>query len=157
MGVTHVQKNFLIWASILAVIDKISNFHEIAPNFTFPQISEFFKYICNFLDQLLYPYKFYGRGLSGILFFIFASCEPLTPLDSNISTQTSIKYPLKVKLIIINLPLTWLMYSALHQWIADSNTFFTGKPPLLFEMIIYWFFLKNVTFYLTKKLETRCK
>ena len=27
----------------------------------------------------------------------------------------------------------------------------------LFEMIIYWFFLKNVTFYFTKKLETRCK
>ena len=33
--------------------------------------------MCNFLDQLLYPYKFYGRDMSGILFFIFASCEPL--------------------------------------------------------------------------------
>ena len=32
------------------------------------------------LDQLLHPYKFYGRGISGILFFIFTSCEPLTPL-----------------------------------------------------------------------------
>ena len=36
-----------------------------------------FKYICNFLDQLLLPYKFYGGDMSGILFFIFTSCEPL--------------------------------------------------------------------------------
>ena len=36
-----------------------------------------FKYTCNFLDQLLHPYKFNGRDMSGILFFIFASCEPL--------------------------------------------------------------------------------
>ena len=32
----------------------------------------------HFLDQLLHPYKFHGRDMSGILFFIFASCEPLT-------------------------------------------------------------------------------
>ena len=31
-----------------------------------------------FLDQLLYPYKFHGRDMSGILFFIFASCESLS-------------------------------------------------------------------------------
>ena len=37
----------------------------------------FFKYICNFLDQLLHLYKFYGWDMSGKLFFIFASCEPL--------------------------------------------------------------------------------
>ena len=36
-----------------------------------------FKYICNFLDQLFDPYKFHGRNMSGILFFIFASCHPL--------------------------------------------------------------------------------
>ena len=28
-------------------------------------------------DELLHPYKFYGRDMSGILIFIFASCEPL--------------------------------------------------------------------------------
>ena len=39
-----------------------------------------FKYICNFLDQLLHPYKWYGSGMSGILFFIFATCEPLRPI-----------------------------------------------------------------------------
>ena len=33
---------------------------------------------CNFLDQLIHPYKFNGRDMSGILFFIFASCEPLS-------------------------------------------------------------------------------
>ena len=40
-------------------------------------------YICNFLDQLLHPYNFYGRDTSGILFFIFANCEPLSKLDMN--------------------------------------------------------------------------
>ena len=50
---------------------------------TLPQISHFHKnrnfssIICTFLDQLLHPYKFYGRDMSGTLFFIFASCEPL--------------------------------------------------------------------------------
>ena len=57
------------------------NFHDIAPNFTFSQISLFFKYICNFLEQLLHPYKFHGRDMSGILFFIFASCHPLMSID----------------------------------------------------------------------------
>ena len=75
--VTHVQKNFLNSSFNEAVIDKISNFHDIAPNFTFSQIS-FFKYVCNVLDQLLHPYKFYDRDMSGILFFIFASYEPLS-------------------------------------------------------------------------------
>ena len=71
-------KEFLNSTFNLAVIDKISNFNEIAPNFTFSQKSQFFKYICNFLDQLLHLYKFHGRDMWGILFFIFASCEPLT-------------------------------------------------------------------------------
>ena len=60
-----------------SVIDKISNFHEIAPNSTYSLKSYFFKYICNFIDQLLHPYKFHGRYMSGMLIFIFASCEPL--------------------------------------------------------------------------------
>ena len=36
-----------------------------------------FQVYLQLLDQLLHPYKFYGRDMSGILFFIFASCEPL--------------------------------------------------------------------------------
>ena len=71
-------KEFLNSSLNEAVIDKISNFHDIAPNVTFSQKSKFFKYICKFLDQLLHPYKSYGRDMSGILFFIFASCEPLS-------------------------------------------------------------------------------
>ena len=67
-------KEFLNSNLNYAVIDKISNVYEIAPNSTYSHI---FKYICNFLDQLLHPYKFHGRDMSGILFFIFASCEPL--------------------------------------------------------------------------------
>ena len=40
-----------------------------------------FQVFFQLLDQLLHPYKFYGRGMSGILFFIFASCEPLIRQD----------------------------------------------------------------------------
>ena len=60
-----------------AVIDKILNFHEIAPNFTHSQKSFLVEYNWNFLDQLLLPYKIYGRDMLGIYFFIFASCELL--------------------------------------------------------------------------------
>ena len=59
-------------------IDKISNFHQIAPNFTFSRKSYFCKYNWNFLDQLLQPYKFYSKDMLGVYFFIFASCEPLS-------------------------------------------------------------------------------
>ena len=38
------------------LLTKISNFHEIAPNFTYSQKSLF-------LDQLLLPYKFDGRDM----------------------------------------------------------------------------------------------
>ena len=72
-----MQKKFQIRTSIKQLLTKMSNFQDIAPNFTYSQKSYFFKYICNFLDQLLHPYKFYGRDMSGILFFIFASREAL--------------------------------------------------------------------------------
>ena len=48
----------------------MSNFHEIAPNSTYSQKSLFFKLIAFFSDQLLHPYKFHDRDMSGILFFI---------------------------------------------------------------------------------------
>ena len=57
-----LQKNFEIRASIKQLLTKYQIFTIL------PQISHF---------QLLHPYKFYGRDMSGILFFIFASCEPL--------------------------------------------------------------------------------
>ena len=54
---------------IQTVIDKISKFHEIAPNSTYSIKIVIFKYICNFLDQLLHPCKFHGRDMSGIYSF----------------------------------------------------------------------------------------
>ena len=70
-----------------AVNDKISNFHEIAQNSTYSHKLYFLKYICNFLDQLLHPYKCHGRDLSGIVFFIFASCKPLRQGGSDMESE----------------------------------------------------------------------
>ena len=41
------------------------------------------KYNWNFLDQPLLPYKFHGRDMWGMYFFIVASCEPLKANKSN--------------------------------------------------------------------------
>ena len=63
--------NFRIRASIKQLLTKYQIYTILPQNFTFSEYGKFFKYICNFLDQLLHPYKFYGRGMSGILFFHF--------------------------------------------------------------------------------------
>ena len=73
-------KEFLNSGFNSAVIDKISNFHDIAPNFTFSQKIVIFQV---YLQHLLHPYKVHGRDISGILFFIFASCEPLSNVLTN--------------------------------------------------------------------------
>ena len=63
------EKGFLDLNFNQAIIDKISNFHEIAPNFrTYSQKS----YLWKKIDQLLLPYTFYGRDMWGIYFFILA-------------------------------------------------------------------------------------
>ena len=49
-------KGFLDTNFNQAFIDKLSNFQEIAPNFTY-------SHDWNFLDQQLLPYKFYGRDI----------------------------------------------------------------------------------------------
>ena len=59
------------------------NFSRYCPKFHIFTKIVIFKYICNFLAQLLHPYKLYGRNMSGILFFIFASCEPLSYGDTH--------------------------------------------------------------------------
>ena len=75
--VTHVQENFQIRTSIKQLLTKYQIFTKL-PQIPHIHINRnFLKYICNFLDQLLHPYKFRGRDMSGILFFIFTSCEPL--------------------------------------------------------------------------------
>ena len=73
--VIYVQKNFKIRNLIKQLLTKYQIFTKLS------QISHIHKNRnCsnwNFSDQLLLPYKFYGRDMSGIYFFIFASCEPL--------------------------------------------------------------------------------
>ena len=58
---------------IFTILPQISHFHK---NRNFSSI------FATFLDQLLHPYKFYGRDMSGILFLISASCEPLNQQDN---------------------------------------------------------------------------
>ena len=67
-------KQLLTKYQIFTILPQISHFHKC---------HNFFKYFCNFLDQLLHPYKFHGRDMSGILFFIFASCHPLRMQHQN--------------------------------------------------------------------------
>ena len=77
-----------------AVTYKISNLLKIAPNFTYPQKSLFLKYNWNFLDQPLFPYKFYGWDMRGIYFLIFASCEPEPLSQHHWFLHTSFRTPL---------------------------------------------------------------
>ena len=70
------EKEFLDSNFNEAVINKISNFHEIAPNFTYSQKTQVLKYNWNFLDQQLLRHKFNGRDMNGMYFFSFASYEP---------------------------------------------------------------------------------
>ena len=75
---TCAKEFFLIRALIKQLLTEYQIFTIL------PQISHFHKYrnfssiFATFLNQLLHPYKFYGSDMSGILFFIFASCEPLS-------------------------------------------------------------------------------
>ena len=65
----------------------MSIFHNIAPNFTLLQKNIIFQVYLQLFRQLLHPYKFRGMDMSGILFFIFASCELLTLLYNSAWVQ----------------------------------------------------------------------
>ena len=71
-------KGFFDYEFNSADIDKISNFNEIASNFTYLWTSKFIKYNLTDTDHLLLISKFYGRGKSGMYFCIFGSRQPLT-------------------------------------------------------------------------------
>ena len=71
--VTHVHKNFEIQTSTKQLLTKYQIFTKL-PKIPHIHINRIFKVYL----QLLHPYKFHGRNMSGILFFIFASCEPLS-------------------------------------------------------------------------------
>ena len=73
-----------------ADIDKISNFNEIASNFTYLCTSKFIKYNLTDTDHLLLKSKFYGKGKSGMYFCIFGSCQPLRMqhvIEENLNTN----------------------------------------------------------------------
>ena len=70
-------KGFFDYDFNSADIDKISNFNEIASNFTYLCTSKFIKYNLTDTDHLLLKSKFYGKGKSGMYFCIFGSCQPL--------------------------------------------------------------------------------
>ena len=73
-------KGFFDYEFNSADIDKISNFNEIASNFTYLCTSKFIKYNLTDTDHLLLKSKFYGKGKSGMYFCIFGSCQPLNSL-----------------------------------------------------------------------------
>ena len=70
-------KGFFNYEFNSADIDKISNFNDIASNFTYLCTSKFIKYNLTNTDHLLLKSKFYGKGKSGMYFCIFGSCQPL--------------------------------------------------------------------------------
>ena len=79
VSVTYVQNKFLDSNFNQAVIDKISNFHEVAPNFTYSRKLQSLKYNWNFLLDQLFPQNNFRAGTcKEYIFFIFACCEPLT-------------------------------------------------------------------------------
>ena len=60
--VTYVQKNFKFELQLSSCWKNIK-FSRYCPKFHIFTKIVIFKYICHFLDQLLHPYKFYGRDL----------------------------------------------------------------------------------------------
>ena len=86
-------KGFFDYEFNSADIDKISNFNEIASNFTYLCTSKFIKYNLTDTDHLLLKSKFYGKGKSGMYFCIFGSCQPLTSNeDDKITVNGKIRY-----------------------------------------------------------------
>ena len=64
----HIYVKGFLDSNFFNFIDKILNFHKIAPNFTYSQKLYFIKYNWNFLDQLL---LLYWPGHVRNLFFHF--------------------------------------------------------------------------------------
>ena len=72
---------------LYAIIDKVSKFQEIAPNFTYSQIV----IIRISLDQLPLPYQFRGSGMRRILFFLnFLSCKKVLKLTPFLSIDINV-------------------------------------------------------------------
>ena len=88
------------------------------PKFLIFTINVIFHVCCNFLHQLLHPYKFYGRDMSGILFFIFASCEWLISFRDTSSLRFCKKITYVWTRTITGRPL----FSPFANWAQDLDT-----------------------------------
>ena len=85
-----MRKNFEIRTSIKQSLTKYQIFTKLPKFHIFTSIVIFQVYLQLF-KSTVHPYKFHGRDMSGILFFIFASCEPLSDIH-NVRSFKFIKY-----------------------------------------------------------------
>ena len=108
-------KGFFDYEFNSADIDKISNFNEIASNFTYLRTSKFIKYNLTDTDHLLLKSKFYGRGKSGMYFCIFGSCQPLKFQDGR-QAKMQIKQSLFFFLFFFFFFFFFFCFSLTHKW-----------------------------------------
>ena len=97
-------KGFFNYEFNSADIDKISNFNEIASNFTYLCTSKFIKYNLTDTDHLLLKSKFYGKGKSGMYFCIFGSCQPLNSSKLSLNSTECILTLTFINLKILQTP-----------------------------------------------------
>ena len=67
--VSHVCKRIFKFELQLSSYWQNIKFSRCCPKFHIITKIVIFQFFCNFLDQLLHPYEFYGRGMSVILFW----------------------------------------------------------------------------------------
>ena len=92
-----------------------------------------------FRPTVLLPYKFYGRDMLGIYFFILASCEPLKSVKRNIAAHPenrSEKFIMNNDDVILAMGMNIIRAMLL---ICSALDFF-GKDQ--FDKV-YWIVLKN--------------
>ena len=116
------------------IFTKLYQIPRIRINRTFSSI------IASFLDQLLHLYKSYGRDMAGILFFIFARCEPLTSIAA-ITTP-----PIIMCFSYYNLVTVWNVsrmtcsdafrcrYTHNRERLVKHKNFFVSILPLFFSI-----------------------
>ena len=92
------------------------NFSRNCPKFHINR--NFSSIFATLLDQLLHPYNFHGRDMWGILFFIFASCEPLILNDITKEAKSN------------------LVLSSTQYYLVNSYKLYTLLCSLLFWLIV---------------------
>ena len=94
---SHICKRIFRFKLQLSSYWQNIKFSRNCPKFhIFTLIVIFQVYYSNFLDKLLHPYKFHDRYMSGILFFIFPSCEPLIQLIPFYLANIHKQYPIYI-------------------------------------------------------------